>query len=140
MRIGSTIALLSVVAVVGCGGDGNSGDGDSGTGTSAAATDLRVTVRAEGPDGKAAVHTVECDQSGSRSALCRRLTTKRLAPVPGDVACTQVFGGPATARVEGTLRGRPVDARFDLTNGCEIARWKRNAALLGQPPGNPPGG
>ena len=59
--------------------------------------------------------------------------------MPGDVACTQIFGGPAVATVSGTLRGEPVRATFELTNGCEIARWRDNAALLGPPPGNPPG-
>jgi len=27
-----------------------------------------------------------------------------------------------------------VSASFELTNACEIARWRRNAALLGPPP------
>jgi hypothetical protein len=50
--------------------------------------------------------------------------------VPADVACTEIYGGPATARVRGTLQGKPVDARFSRTNGCEIARWERNRALF----------
>jgi hypothetical protein len=31
------------------------------------------------------------------------------------------------------LRGVRVAAEFDLSDACEIARWRRNAALLGAP-------
>jgi hypothetical protein len=47
--------------------------------------------------------------------------------------CTAIYGGPALARVTGTFRGRQVDARFSLEDGCEIARWERNRELLGPP-------
>jgi hypothetical protein len=66
--------------------------------------------------------------------VCRGLSPERLAPVPEKIACTSIYGGPAVARVTGTLRGEGVDARFNLTNGCEIARWKRNRELLGAVP------
>jgi hypothetical protein len=54
--------------------------------------------------------------------------------VPDNVACTQVYGGPATARVRGELNGKSVDARFALINGCEIERWDRNRVLLDDAP------
>jgi hypothetical protein len=37
--------------------------------------------------------------------------------------CTYMYGGPATAEVDGTWQGEPVHATFDRSNGCEIARW-----------------
>ena len=52
------------------------------------------------------------------------------APVPSDQACTEIYGGPQTARVTGTFRGEPVDAEFDRTNGCEISRWDAYVDLL----------
>ena len=52
------------------------------------------------------------------------------APVPRDAVCTLRYGGPATARVTGTWAGRPVDATYGRTNGCEIARWDRLVPLL----------
>jgi hypothetical protein len=55
--------------------------------------------------------------------------------VPATTACTQVYGGDATARVTGRLHGKRVAARFELTDGCEIERWDRNRVLLGDPPG-----
>ncbi|MFD1658131.1 SSI family serine proteinase inhibitor [Streptomyces caeni] len=45
------------------------------------------------------------------------------APVPPRSLCTMQYGGTATARVTGTWAGRPVDARYDRSNGCQIARW-----------------
>jgi hypothetical protein len=53
-----------------------------------------------------------------------------LRPLPPDTICTQIYGGPQTARVHGRLRGRPVDARFSRTNGCEIHRWDGVRFLL----------
>ena len=55
---------------------------------------------------------------------------KAFEPTPGNVACTQQYGGPQTATVEGTLRGDPVSAEFSRVNGCEIARWRDAAPLL----------
>ncbi len=54
--------------------------------------------------------------------------------MPSGTACTQIYGGPAVARVHGELRGKPVDARFERSNGCEIERWDRNRVLLGDAP------
>lgn len=53
-------------------------------------------------------------------------------PLPRpDRICTQQYGGPRVAVVTGTFRGRDVDSRFSLTDGCEIARWRTMAPLLG---------
>lgn len=53
-------------------------------------------------------------------------------PLPGPPKlCTQQYGGPQVALVTGTFRGREVNAKFQRTDGCEIARWKALAPLLG---------
>lgn len=53
-------------------------------------------------------------------------------PVPRpDRICTQQYGGPQVAVVKGTFRGRKVSSRFSRTDGCEIARWRTMATLLG---------
>ncbi|MEV1062869.1 SSI family serine proteinase inhibitor [Streptomyces sp. NPDC050263] len=52
------------------------------------------------------------------------------APVPGGGVCTMRYGGPATAHVTGRWAGRPVDATYDRSNGCEIERWDRLVPLL----------
>jgi hypothetical protein len=112
-----------VLAAGGCGSD----DEQAG----APGADLVVTVWPTGPDGPARRHHVVCERPGQGQPACRHLSRARLRPVPPNVACTQIYGGPATARVRGRLAAKPVDARFSRTNGCEIARWERNAALLG---------
>lgn len=52
------------------------------------------------------------------------------APAPSGGVCTMRYGGPATARVTGRWAGRPVDATYDRTNGCQIERWDRLVPLL----------
>ncbi|MBM4794565.1 hypothetical protein HXP44_21485 [Streptomyces sioyaensis] len=52
------------------------------------------------------------------------------AAVPQGSNCTMMYGGPATAHVTGTWAGRPVNADFRRTNGCEIDRWGRFEPLL----------
>ncbi|MEU6509335.1 SSI family serine proteinase inhibitor [Streptomyces sp. NPDC046942] len=52
------------------------------------------------------------------------------APVAPGSDCTMIYGGPATAHVTGTWAGRPVDAGYDRSNGCEIGRWDRMVPLL----------
>ncbi|KUL47483.1 hypothetical protein ADL22_09960 [Streptomyces sp. NRRL F-4489] len=52
------------------------------------------------------------------------------APVPQGAQCTMMYGGPARAHVTGVWAGRPVNAEFRRTNGCEIARWGRFEPML----------
>jgi len=64
---------------------------------------------------------------------CRR--ARGLGPLPAERPdsnrlCTQVYGGPQTARVEGRIDDRPVVRRFSRRDGCEIADWDRAAILL----------
>jgi len=88
---------------------------------------------ARGPD-PAKQLTVDCGNAAD-SAACgaaAKVTDADLAPTPGDRACSQLYGGPQTASIRGTLRGRSVDATFSRINGCEIARWGHVSALLGE--------
>jgi hypothetical protein len=99
---------------------------------------LRVTVKPEEPSGPERVRRVECAVLGEDAidAPCRVLAgvePRDHDPVPRLRACAQVYGGPATARVTGELRGVRVSAEFDLSDACELARWRRNAAVLGAP-------
>jgi hypothetical protein len=68
----------------------------------------------------------------SPEAACSALAADReaLEPVPPDAACTMIFGGPEQATVVGVLDGEDVDAAFERSNGCELDRWDRMAALL----------
>ncbi|HEV2058811.1 MAG TPA: hypothetical protein VGR11_05600 [Solirubrobacteraceae bacterium] len=69
----------------------------------------------------------------SAATLCARARAidelLKTQPDKGRV-CTQIYGGPETARVTGTIDGVKVDRRFARTNGCEIADFSRAAGLL----------
>ena len=53
-------------------------------------------------------------------------------PKPGPPRiCTQQYGGPQRAVITGTFGDRPVHTELSLTDGCEIARWRALAPLLG---------
>jgi aminoglycoside phosphotransferase (APT) family kinase protein len=103
-----------------------------------AQTNLRITVWPDGR-GKDEVHrfTLRCAPAAgtlpNRARACTRLAalTRPFAPVPADVACTEIYGGPAEALVVGTHRGRRIWARFNRTDGCRIERWRRHEFLFG---------
>ncbi len=123
MRLVLLVLLLGSLA--GCGEDD---EPPAATPTAAAAL-AELTVEVDPGDKRA---TVRCDRPED-SELCRAvdaLDPSVFEPTPGNVACTQQYGGPETATVKGTLRGEPVDAEFARRNGCEIARWEDAAALL----------
>lgn len=101
--------------------------GDSEREASRSANALTVEQLPRGSGGPRDVDVVDCDQRPDACAV-------PFAPVPRDQACTQEFGGAALARVEGVVDGREVRTTFRLTDGCEIARWERAAALIGKPP------
>ena len=113
------LILVAVALVVGCGED------DEPTATpSASVADLKVSVE---PGGKTA--TVTCDVEDDCPEVAA-LDPTVFEPTPGNVACTQQYGGPETATVKGTLDGKEIDAKFSRENGCEIARWDAAKALF----------
>lgn len=98
-------------------------DDGAGDKTSGALTCRGTDRRAEGAlDGRAPAAEL-CAQARGIAEL---LTTP---PATGR-ACTQIYGGPETAHVTGTIDGDKVDRRFRRTNGCEIADYTRAAGLL----------
>jgi hypothetical protein len=121
------LACLAALGAAGCGGS------DKRTGAPAGLADLEVTVDPDG-SGTKQPHTtsVRCESAGD-SQPCQAVAgmkAETFAPVPGDVACTELYGGPQTATVTGTLHGDAIHAKFSRVNGCEISRWDRAAGLL----------
>ncbi|WP_316771415.1 SSI family serine proteinase inhibitor [Streptomyces sasae] len=100
---------------------------------------LTVTVQHAG-DGRDGTYELSChpgagshpDVAGACRTLDRNTNWGRetFAPVAPGTACTMLYGGPATAHVTGDWAGRPVDATYDRSNGCEIGRWDRMVPLL----------
>jgi hypothetical protein len=112
--------------------------GSAGSASTAAGTSLTIVFWADGPDASEPRRfTLRCQPVGGTlarpAAACRRLAAggrALFAPVPPDAICTEIYGGPQTARVVGRLAGRRVWARFSRTNGCHIARWDRLSPWL----------
>jgi hypothetical protein len=131
-----------LLVTVGCGGSSGDGDAEAGDGGASTqerpepATELTITFWPAGRDGKSIEATLTCDPAGGTypdaEAGCAALAADReaLAPVAPDLACTMIFGGPEQATVVGVLDGQQVDAAFERSNGCELDRWDRMAALL----------
>ncbi|MFE7707143.1 SSI family serine proteinase inhibitor [Streptomyces sp. NPDC057486] len=106
-------------------------------------TELTVTVSNSGDRAADGVYELKCSPAGGSHPVaqhaCDRLTKlgepagdgkDPFRPVPTGAMCTQQFGGSATARVTGTWHGQRVDAAFDRTDGCEIARWNNLRPVL----------
>lgn len=101
---------------------------------STASTELTITVQPRGEGGPTRTWTLRCDPPGGShprpAAACEQLTADALRALPAGTICTQIYGGPQTARVRGRFDGRPVDSRFGRSNGCEIHRWDELQYLL----------
>jgi hypothetical protein len=100
---------------------------------------LTITIWPQGMGEGSQRWTLRCGPVGgshpARAAACTRLlaTSRPFRPVPHDAACTTIYGGPDVAIVTGRFRGSRVWAKFQLRDGCEIARWKRVVPLLPSP-------
>ncbi len=115
---------LAALAATGCMGGRSSSSGSGSAGT----TSLEISVTANGKETLTKVWTLQCPSGGTLpqpERACSGLDglDDPFAPVPKDVACTEIYGGPQVAEVRGTFQGKPVNTRFTRTNGCEIARW-----------------
>ena len=137
---------ILVFSVTACGGnatgpmpvepDGGIGDGagpPAAVGTVAA--DLEIVI--ESPDSGPISYRIRCedDQSELEGAselnpmrACAALTDaavrdRLLEGPPVDRMCTQVYGGPETATIRGSLDGRPVDTVVRRNDGCGINDW-----------------
>jgi Tol biopolymer transport system component len=96
-------------------------------------TSLRIRVTADSTKRPPTerVYTLACRPARGtlphRSAACARLSAIQnpFAPVPRNVACSQIYGGPQRAIVTGTFDGKLVHASFVRTDGCQVARWNR---------------
>ena len=136
------LAALVALLAVGCGSDSDDDDGSAGGGGDSTearpgpATEVTVTFWPEGPDGESVEATLTCEPAAGThpdpEAACAALAADpaALEPVAADMACTMIFGGPEQATVVGVVNGEDVDAAFERSNGCELDRWDRMAALL----------
>ena len=87
-----------------------------------AGTDLRIEVTEAGEP-----QSFTCGEGCDAAAVAKALEGA------GDTvrACTEIYGGPETAHVTGTLRGEPVDVSITRNNGCGIADYEALFDALG---------
>jgi len=110
-----------------CGPLSDTSESEPPSTTTAASTELTITVQPQGAGGPTRTWTLHCDPPGGSlpraAAACERLSAEALRALPPGTICTQIYGGPQTARVRGRVEGKQVDSRFGRENGCEIHRW-----------------
>jgi Subtilisin inhibitor-like len=100
---------------------------------------LTITVQGAG-GGIDGTYELGCGPAGGThpnpTGACRRLDEQAaegrdpFAPRPQGAVCTMRYDGPATAHVKGTWHGRPVDATYRRSDGCELARWDAIVPVL----------
>ncbi len=104
---------------------------------SAAAVPAEVTITVDDGAGTVTEYTLTCQPAGGThpnpADACSTLAagTSAFAPPDPNQACTEIYGGPQTATVSGTLNGAQIQGTFGRADGCQIARWEALAALFG---------
>ncbi len=157
-RLGAGL-LVMALATGACGDDADldagADPGDPTTTTTTTTTtgqapraELTFTVRLLGPGGDPSTYALTCTGAtgalagdpapAAADAMCLALENpavgrRLVVGPPADQMCTEIYGGPETAEVTGTLDGASVDAEFHRTNGCGIADWDLFATLLPEP-------
>ena len=121
------IAAALALAVAGC---GDSDDDDDGTGSGEpGTTELTVTLDPDGPGAETArSETTSCGAEAEDA--CARLQPTDFAPLDAGTPCTQLYGGPDEATVEGTVDGEEVTATLTRADGCEVERFDRFLPLI----------
>jgi len=97
----------------------------------------QLTVSVDDGSGGVTTYSLSCEPAGGDhpdpAAACAALAVagaEAFGPPDPNQACTEIYGGPQTATVTGTLAGAPVNSTFSRQNGCEIARWDALTAVF----------
>jgi Subtilisin inhibitor-like len=130
MRASLVTVLIAAIAVT------------AASASTTAQTVLRVTYWEDSAKpSESMTWALRCNPAGGSlprpARACARLAAggaKLFAPLPRNIVCTEMYGGPQRARVVGTVNGRRIWATFARSNGCEIDRWQRISPWL-VPPG-----
>lgn len=96
-----------------------------------------LTITVDDGGGNVMTYTLSCEPVGGDhpdpAGACAGLAAAGAAafsPPNPNQACTEIYGGPQTAAVTGTLAGKQLNSTFSRGNGCEIARWDALAAVF----------
>ena len=109
------LAAIVTVVVAACGGDTSDGEHPD-----AETVEFRVTCLGD-------TATITGIESLSGEAACSRLAEPavqaRLVSPPPERVCTEIYGGPDVARMDGTLDDQPIGTTIDRADGCGISDW-----------------
>ena len=75
---------------------------------------------------------MNCEEASDDAACLAvaELEASDFDPPPADQACTELFGGPDIATLQGEINGEEVDVELTRSNGCEIERFDAAVPLL----------
>ncbi|PID53487.1 MAG: hypothetical protein CSA58_12350 [Micrococcales bacterium] len=100
-------------------------------------TDLTITVRS-GESAKPTTWTLTCHPAGGShpdpEKACAQLAKAggyQALHIPREMMCAQVFGGPATATLTGTLDGNTLDVKLGQDDSCRTNQWNSLSEVLG---------
>jgi hypothetical protein len=133
----SAALVAAALALVSCGGS----TGEEGV---AGVPRLDLEFRPTGNGAAVETYTLVCEigppPAGDHpdlEAACAHLESldDPFAPLPDDLACTQQYGGPQTARIHGRWRDERVDLELSRTDGCRISQWDSFGPVLPFPVG-----
>lgn len=133
------LPLIVVASAAACGSnDANVGANHAQPAGQDTALTISVTPK---PGAKPQEWTLKCDPPGGShpkakqacATLAKAAKVKSpFAATPKNQMCTDIFGGPQQAKIDGTWQGKKVDATFSRKNGCEIKRWNAIKPVLNQ--------
>jgi hypothetical protein len=116
-RLAAPLALaLAALALAGC------GEEEREATASPPPQELKVDVTEAG-DPQSFTCGEGCDTAAIAEVLASTEDTMR--------ACTEIYGGPETAHLTGTLDGEPVDVTITRNNGCGVNDYDALFEALG---------
>jgi Subtilisin inhibitor-like len=139
MRVLLVLLLLGLAACAEPAGSGaDATPSPTATTGDAAPADDDLLIELDRGDGTAPErYTLDCGDvpdgdHPDAAAACTHLAgiEEPFAPLAADVACTEQYGGPETARITGLWHGEPVEIELSRTDGCRIHQWDSLGPVL----------
>lgn len=138
MRVITGLAVLLALAACGSPAGGGGTDGGASSSATGASGDDDLVIEVDRGDGSEPErYTLLCGDAPEGdhpdpAAACAHLAgmDEPFAPLPSDMACTEQYGGPETARITGQWHAQPVEADFSRTDGCRISQWEALGPVL----------
>jgi hypothetical protein len=140
LRVVGGIGVLLLLGLAGCAQPAGSTADPSPTAASSSDVDaendlLIVLDRGNGTEPERYTLTcvgVPAGEHPDPDEACAHLEgiAEPFAALPTDMACTEQYGGPETARITGRWQVQDVDLELSRTDGCRISQWDSLGPVL----------